>query len=242
MKLSAPIFILKQHAKALSRRDKIPLHRALDVIASREGFKSWSLLSANASSRESSAALMAQLQPGDLALIGARPGQGKTLLSLDLALKTLRRGRPAAFFTLYASRADVARYLQSMGEGSTRLARDLVVDDSDEVCADYVINRLARAPTRTLVVIDYLQLLDQKRENPDLMSQMQELKDFARRRRIIVVCLSQISRSYDPGKRVCPGLGDVRLPNPLDLGLFDRTCFLDRGAMRVSSGSAGRPA
>src|SRR5215470_17176943 len=46
MKLSAPIFILKQQAKALSRSEKIPLHAALDRIANREGFAAWSLLAA----------------------------------------------------------------------------------------------------------------------------------------------------------------------------------------------------
>ncbi len=38
---------------------------------------------------------------------------------------------------------------------------------------------------------------------------------------------------YDFGRRPVPGLGDVRLPNPVDLALFDRTCFLNRGNMEV---------
>ena len=44
MKLSAPIFILKQQAKSLAREDKIPLNQALKGIARREGFSDWSLL------------------------------------------------------------------------------------------------------------------------------------------------------------------------------------------------------
>lgn len=64
MKLSAPIFILKQQAKALSRKKKIPLHKALDQIANREGFSAWSLLSAKAAADRPTATLLAQLHPG----------------------------------------------------------------------------------------------------------------------------------------------------------------------------------
>src|SRR4030095_15580951 len=109
MKFTAPIFILKQHAKVLSRKEKIPLHQALDRIASREGFSAWSLLAAKVASERPSEKFLEQLSPGDLALIAARPGQGKTLFSLKLAVETMRRGNRAAFFTLECTRADVDR-------------------------------------------------------------------------------------------------------------------------------------
>ena len=54
MKLSVPIFVLKQKAKALSRSNDIPLHQALNQVANKEGFDSWSLLSKKAR-RENSA-------------------------------------------------------------------------------------------------------------------------------------------------------------------------------------------
>ena len=81
MKLSAPIFILKQQAKALARKAKIPLHQALDRIANREGFGAWSLLSSSTISDRSIARLLAHLVPGDLVLLAARPRQGKTTFS-----------------------------------------------------------------------------------------------------------------------------------------------------------------
>jgi hypothetical protein len=46
MKLSAPIYHLKRKAKLLSPEENIPLHEALDRIASQEGFGGWSLLAA----------------------------------------------------------------------------------------------------------------------------------------------------------------------------------------------------
>lgn len=49
MQLSAPIYRLKRKAKLLSRSESIPLHKALDRIAYKEGFSSWSLLAAIAS-------------------------------------------------------------------------------------------------------------------------------------------------------------------------------------------------
>src|SRR4029450_8093458 len=95
-----------------------------------------------------------------------------------------------------------------------------------------IVRRLANAPRGTLVVVDYLQLLDQKRGNPELMEQVRALKSFARDRGLIFVFISQIDRAYDPSQKPCPDLDDVRLPNPLDLSLFSKTCFLNEGEVR----------
>jgi replicative DNA helicase len=85
------------------------------------------------------------------------------------------------------------------------------------------------------VVIDYLQLLDQKRGNPDIAVQVRALKAFADQLGLIIVFLSQIHRSYDASAKRCPDLGGVRLPNPLDLTLFDKTCFINNREMRIDA-------
>lgn len=92
---------------------------------------------------------------------------------------------------------------------------------------------LKSAPRGTLVVIDYLQLLDQRRESPPLATQVSALKSFARDRGLVIVFISQIDRSYDPSKKPHPEIQDVRLPNPLDLMLFNKTCFLNNGEVQV---------
>ena len=110
-------------------------------------------------------------------------------------------------------------------------------DNSDDISADYIVGRLESAPRGTLVVVDYLQLLDQKRENPELNIQVRRLESFARSRGLIFVFISQIDRSYDPSTKPCPDLEDVRLPNPLDLTLFSKTCFLNDGRVQFRAAS-----
>ena len=100
MKLSAPIYLLKRQARLLSRTEKIPLHEALDRIALKEGFSGWSLLAAKLSATTPAGRLFARLNQGDLVLVGARPGQGKTLMSLELAVEAMKSGNRGVFFTL----------------------------------------------------------------------------------------------------------------------------------------------
>ena len=235
MKLSAPIYRLKRNARLLSRQKNIPLIRALDEIARREGCESWSLLTARLASEAPAARLFGQLRQGDLLLLGARPGHGKTLLGLELALEAIKSGTCGKFFSLEYARQDVQDCLGAIRADRGLLSDMFEFDGSDAISADYLIAALAGAPRGTLIVIDYLQLLDQRRDRPDLMTQVKALKAFAAERGLILVFLSQIDRSYDPSEKPCPGLNDVRLPNPLDLTLFDKTCFLNDGAINFQS-------
>jgi replicative DNA helicase len=230
--LSAPIYQLKRRAKRLSREEAIPLHQALDRIAAREGFSAWSLLVAKATP---SGELLPHLAPGDLVLLAARPGQGKTLLSLKLAADTMKAGRHSAFFTLEYTERETWEVFASIGIEPSQVGDRFRFDGSDAICADYIIERLASAPKGTLAVVDYLQLLDQRRENPDLAAQVQSLRAFAQARGLIFVLISQISRNYDPARKACPDLEDVRLPNPVDLKLFHKTCFMHGGEVRFQT-------
>jgi replicative DNA helicase len=232
MKLSAPLYHLKRRAKLLSRDKRIPLHRALDQIAARERFTSWSLLAAEGSTSLSAHDLFARLSPGDLVLVGARPGHGKTILGLELAVEAMKSGRRGALFTLESTRQEVANGFRAVGADWRKFDPMFEFDNSDAISAQYIIEKLASAPRGTFVVVDYLQILDQRREKPELMIQIRAMQSFARASGLIFVFISQIDRSYDPRRKSCPDLADVRLPNPLDLTLFDKTCFLHNGAIR----------
>ena len=232
MNLSAPIHQLKRKARLLSRAEHIPLHAALDRIAAAEGYRSWSLLVAKQPGMTSIRALWPLLEPGDLVLMAGRPGQGKTLAGLALLAEAMRAGRRGVFLTLEYTPADVLSRLHAINIEPAEFAGLFECDCSDAISAGYIVARLADAPRGTVAVLDYLQLLDQRRETLELAQQVSTLKTFARERGVILVFLSQVDRSYEGSDRPFPEIADVRLPNPLDLTLFDKTCFVSRGEAR----------
>jgi len=233
MRLSAPIYRLKRAARTQARDQAIPLHAALDQIAATEGFPSWSLLaSRHADMSVDPADLLAQLRPGELVLLAARPRQGKTLLALQIAIASAGAGQSAHFFSLDYTPADVQTKLETIGADPRRLPGRFNVDCSDDISAEHVVHVLADAPRGSLAVIDYLQLLDQKRSTPPLQDQVAELARFANARGVIIVFICQIDRSFDGQSLPSPGPADIRLPNPLDLSVFSRAWFLHRGMLR----------
>ncbi|MEF0940292.1 DNA helicase [Rhizobium sp. BR 362] len=233
MRLSGPIHRLKRKARLMSREENIPLHEALDRIAAQEGFHGWSLLAARAEATTSAEEMFAQLHRGDLVLLGARRGHGKTLMSLKLAVEAMKSGKRSAFFTLEDTKSAVLDRFRMIGAQFELFEGLFEFDSSDAISAGYIVEKLASAPEGTLVVIDYLQILDQNRQKPELMVQVRALRSFAQERGLIIVFISQIDRSYDPSMKAYPDLGDVRLPNPLDLTLFDKTFFLNKGEVQL---------
>lgn len=228
-----PLFRLKRNARRISRAQNIPLHMALDQIAVENGYQSWNHLAVSDQGVSPALVIYRRLKPGDLLLTGARPGQGKTLFSLQLAVEAIRDGHRAYFFSLEYTSRDVVDRLRAIGVEQQELGGSFIFDDSDDISAGYVIERLATASPGSLVVIDYLQLLDQRRDKPDVETQVVALKALARRKSLRMVFISQIDRTFDTSSERMPGLDDVRLPNPLDLSLFDRACFLNGGDVRM---------
>ncbi|GAJ92614.1 DNA helicase [Agrobacterium sp. SHOUNA12C] len=233
MRLSAPLYRLKHKARLLSRQENIPLHQALDRIAAEEGFRSWSLLATRADETTPAGEIFSRLKLGDLVLLGARPRHGKTLMSLRLAVEAMKSGNRGIFFTLEYTEREVVDRFEAIGAEFEHFRGLFEFDSSDAISADYIIERLASAPKGTLVVVDYLQILDQNRRKPELMVQVQALKAFAREKGLVIVFISQIDRSYESSAKTYPDLEDVRLPNPLDLGLFDKTFFLNKGEVQI---------
>ena len=171
--------------------------------------------------------------PGDMILVAARPGQGKTLLALEMAAKASQLGRSGYFFTLDYNARDVSERLLLMGLDQPSNPRSVVVDTSDDITADHIIRRLRAEADPALVIIDYLQLLDQKRTNPSLEDQIKSLRQYVVETGAICVVISQIDRAFDLSEKPMPDLSDVRLPNPLDLSAFRRHFFLHDGKIQV---------
>lgn len=235
MRLSAPVHQLKRRAKLLARNEKIALHTALDRIARDEGFAAWSLLAARIVMNAPAGEMLSRLADGDLLLLGARPGQGKTLLALRLLLDAVRDGRRGLFFTLEYTELETKERIRSLEGPTPGLGDALDIVTSDEICADYVMRHLAGAPRGTVAVIDYLQILDQRRSTPALSEQVAALREFASRTGIILAFITQIDRSYRPDAKPVPDMEDIRLHDEMDIGLFSKACFLHEGRARFQA-------
>ncbi|MEW6438958.1 MAG: DNA helicase [Pseudomonadota bacterium] len=235
MRLSAPIYQLKRRAKLLVRNEKIAVHEALDRIAREEGFAGWSLLSSQFAMNSPSKAVLSRLMHGDMLLLGARPGHGKTLLGLQLLLDAVREDRKAVFFTLEYTEQETRQRLHSLGGNAHGLGDHLEIVTSDEISADYIIDHLSGSARGTVAVIDYLQILDQQRSKPPLSDQMRALRSFARDNGVVLGFISQIDRSFDLAGKPLPDVQDIRLPNPIDLGFFTKACFLHNGEVRLQN-------
>ncbi|WP_313030566.1 DNA helicase [Brucella sp.] len=235
MKLSAPIYKLKRRAKLLARDENIPLYKALDRIARDEGFAGWSLLSARVSTAATASEMLSRLTDGDMLLLGARPAHGKTLLGLRLLLDAIHDGRRGIFFTLEYTEQETHARIRSLEGETPGLGADLEIVTSDEICAEYIMHHLVGASRGTVAVIDYLQILDQRRNKPELSEQITALQQFARKNSIILVFISQIDRSYDPEAKPLPDMHDIRLPNNVDLRLFSKAYFLHNGKVQFQA-------
>ncbi len=235
MPLSAPIFQLKRSAKSISRAQKIPLNQALDRIAVEEGFSQWSELVSSPQAQPSPTRLFNELQCGDLVLLGGRPRQGKTAMALKLIIEAMKQGRSGAFFTLEYNTHDVAELFSRIGQSSRKFDGLFQCDNSDDIDAHYVIQQMNTAARGTVIAIDYLQLLDQRRQSPVIAVQIEALKSFARERGLIIIITTQIDRSFALSAKRFPDVKDVRLPNPLDLSIFDKTCFMNGGMLQMQT-------
>ena len=232
MKLSAPIHVLRSRAKNLKQERNLTLVAAQNEIAQQEGFASWSLLMSRRDDLlpNNLQELRQYLNSGDMVLVGARPKLGKTMLTADLLAAGELSGERGYIFTL-ADRLEEAeqRIKQHLEESIERVDGNRVqIDCSDEICADYIIDKLQAAESGSLVIIDYLQLLSEDRRHPSLQDQIEKLVAFARSSGCIIVVLAQLDRDVDARPMQCPSVGDIRLRNLLDTQLFNKVLFLYR--------------
>ncbi len=208
MRLSSPVYTLKRHAKLLARDKGIRLHEALNQIATKEGFSDWSHLASRCFKATPAKEIMRRLDPGDTVLIGARPGQGKTLLGLELAVLSAKNNGTGYIFSLDYNETEVWDRFERLGFDPKDYDGPIVVDTSDDICAAHIIERLGNATDRAVVVVDYLQLLDQKRSNPPLQEQVRSLKKFAIESGSIVALISQIDRAFELSSSSMPSIDD----------------------------------
>jgi replicative DNA helicase len=175
---------------------------------------------------------------GELVLLGGRPRQGKTAIALRLIMEAMKRGHHGVLFTLEYNGKDVDELFANIGANPKKFDDYFDLDNSDNIDVPYIIKKLNTAPSGTFIVIDYLQLLDQRRKSPVISIQLEVLKSFVRKRGLIAVITSQIDRSYELSGKAFPDLSDVKLPNPLDLSLFNKAYFMSEGAIQMQNSMA----
>lgn len=126
------------------------------------------------------------LRPGQVIVIGARPGVGKTSFALNLAINTAATGASVVFFSLEMSKAEIAQRLlsaqakiplsdirgarikneqwPSIMEATSQLSSlDIMIDDTPGTTVTEIRAKARRAlkdKPNAIIMIDYLQLLE----------------------------------------------------------------------------------
>ncbi|MBT4760873.1 MAG: DNA helicase [Bdellovibrionaceae bacterium] len=232
MKLSAPIHVLKIQAKKIKKEENITLAEALNRIAQQEGFISWSLLQAKSSNilPQNFDEILSYFNAGDLVIIGARPQYGKTNFAIGLFVKAIQEKRVKSYyFSLAETHKSVADRIANYDELIGMDNSVFELNYSNDICADYIISKTNNEVGKnSVIVVDYLQLLDEKRINAPLQEQIEKLKSYAKEKQCIIIFISQLDRKLESKINKSPTDADLRLPNPLDLSLINKRVYLSR--------------
>ncbi len=188
--------------------------------------------------------LLAGLQRSDLVVLAARPSVGKTSFALDIMRNVaLRTKKPVGFFSLEMSKEQLVDRLicaeanidlwklrtgrlsehdddfPRIGDALGKLSEAPIYIDDSPVASIMTIRTKARRLQSehglSMIVIDYLQLMEAKTSNSD--NRVQEvaeisrgLKQIARELNVPVLALAQLSRAAELNKPAIPRLAHLR--------------------------------
>ncbi|MCP4681830.1 MAG: replicative DNA helicase [Desulfobacterales bacterium] len=185
--------------------------------------------------------LTAGLQPSDLIIIAGRPSMGKTALALNIGYNTARKTKKGvAIFSLEMSKQQLGlRLLGSDSRISATKLRTGKLEGRDHAKLTDAANRLSELPVfiddssavsvlemkakcrrlkkkhdLTLVIVDYLQLIQGRRSSESRQIEISEisrmLKALAKDLNVPVMALSQLNRKVEDRPRKRPQLADLR--------------------------------
>lgn len=195
------------------------------------------------------------LHGGELDIIAARPGQGKTVIALNIAATMLRAGLRVLFFSLEMQARELIGRLASNMTGTfyrniqtadldqeqwanlttfVTHAREygLYVDDDGDVTIADIRARARSQAAKTgvdLVVVDYLQLVNGAGENETIKvgSVSRGLKAMAKELDCPVIALAQLNRGIEQRTDARPRLSDLRQSGQIEQDA-DAVMFLHR--------------
>lgn len=178
------------------------------------------------------------MKAGELVVLAARPGVGKTALALTIAYHTARTGRRVGIFSLEMDRALLLQRLLALElglpttviprlirRGQTRVMEALAhiaelpifIDHTPSLRILAIRDRARRLSVDgpiDLWVVDYLQLAQSANERDDEVRRItaisQGLTHMAREFRAPVLALSQLSRAVESRADHVPMLSDLR--------------------------------
>ncbi|MFH1631521.1 MAG: replicative DNA helicase [bacterium] len=187
--------------------------------------------------------LLAGLQPSDLVILAARPSVGKTSLALDIARSVaLNAKKPVGLFSLEMSKEQLVDRLicaeahidlwklrtgrlserdddfPRIGNALAKLSEaPIYIDDSASANIMTIRTKARRLQAEhelSLIVIDYLQLMEGRTRTDNRVQEVSEisrgLKQIARELNVPVLALSQLSRAVENSKPAIPKLSHLR--------------------------------
>ena len=182
--------------------------------------------------------LLVGMGAGDLVLIGARPGMGKTSFALNIASQVaMHSDKSVAVFSLempatqlvsrlLSSEARIDSYklrkgdispdeFQALAKAATAFSKTKIyIDDSSDITVAGMKAKLRRLKNLGLIVIDYLQLM---RSDRSIDNRVLEVGDISRNLKLMakefgipVICCAQLSRGPESRTVKKPMLSDLR--------------------------------
>lgn len=205
------------------------------------------------------------MAPGDLVLIGARPGMGKTSFAMNVAVNVAKKQKiPVCVFSLEMSAEQLTSRLLSsealvdstalrrgslsrddwrrLAEASAILSEcDIYIDDTSGITIAGMRAKLHRMKNVGLIVVDYLGLMQSDRRIDNRVQEVAEisrnLKLLAKELGVPVICCAQLSRGPESRQDKRPMLSDLRDSGAIEQDA-DMVIFLYRGEYYKTTGAA----
>ena len=181
--------------------------------------------------------ILVGMNPGNLILVGARPGMGKTAFAMNIAVNLAGKNKSVAVFTLEMSKEEIVarsvateafvdNYKLRSGfldeedwtkiiEASARISNcDIYIDDTADLTVTAMKAKLRQLKKLDLVIIDYLGLMHTEK---NLGNRVQEVSEISRNLKIMakelgvpVILCAQLNRGPESRDDKRPMLADLR--------------------------------